>query len=240
MAWGESLWAALPAWMGMLAAAFGGTDARAADQSPPALPGRGIDDRAQAIGCMTSAVLYEAGFEPTAGQEAVAEVILNRLRNPAFPKTVCGVVLQGSQRSTGCQFSFTCDGSMGKVMPADAILRARAVATRAIDGQLLPRIAGATHYHADYVLPYWASSLVRLGSIGRHIFYRQPGAWGFSSLAHYDAAGEMMPAALAGELGTLPTTPAAPASTKPKQPERFMPWGLAPAGFVQTVAPAKP
>ena len=207
-----------------------------------ALPGLAAptnDDRTQAIGCMTSAILYEAGFESREGQEAVAEVVLNRLRSPAFPKTVCGVVFQGSQRRTGCQFSFTCDGSMRKALPVDAIERAREVATKAIDGQLTSRISGATHYHADYVSPYWAPTLVRVAAIGRHIFYRQPGATEFSHLARYAASGERMPVSLTAELsGTSDATSNAPPD-KSRDPERFMPWGLAPPGLPSNQAAAK-
>jgi hypothetical protein len=206
--------------------------------APPPAPVK--DDRAQAIGCMATAILYEAGFEPSEGQEAVAEVILNRLHNPAFPKTVCGVIFQGSDRGTGCQFSFTCDGSMNKTLPMDAVLRARAVATHAIDGELAAHTAGATHYHADYVSPYWAPSLVRLTSIGRHIFYRLPGASPFSALARYNPAGEHMPLTLGGSLaGTAPAAAAAAPTEKPKEPERFMPWGLSPAALAQAASASK-
>src|SRR5581483_7016511 len=85
--------------------------------NPPAAPFRlaaGAEDRQRALTCLTQAVYYEAGFQPLAGEEAVAQVVLNRLRHPAFPKTVCGVVYDGSQRPTGCQFTFTCDGSLAK------------------------------------------------------------------------------------------------------------------------------
>lgn len=186
------------------------------------------DSRAQAIGCMTSAIVHEAGFEPSAGQEAVAEVVINRLRNRAYPKTVCGVIFQGSARRTGCQFSFACDGSLRRSLAADVVARARDVATRAIDGQLVARTSGATHYHADYVQPYWAPSLVRLTAIGRHIFYRQLGAAPISSVARYDGAGERMPTALAGGALPAPATiaSAAPDRSRPTQP--FMPWGLMP------------
>lgn len=187
------------------------------------------DGRAQAIGCMTAAILYEAAFEPAPGQEAVAEVILNRLRNPAYPKTICGVVFQGSHRRTGCQFSFTCDGSLRRGLPVAAMAQARDVATRAVDGQLTSRVAGATHYHADYVSPYWAPSLVRIGAIGRHIFYRQPGASGLSAIARYAAIGEQLPAALAAGpfLAGASSTAAVAAGAEPVKPEPFLPWGLA-------------
>ncbi len=129
-----------------------------------------------AIDCLALAINYEAGHEPAAGQAAVAEVILNRLRHPAFPKTVCGVVYQGSERRTGCQFSFTCDGSLARRRDPRIWQQAIAVATQVLDGQRAATVGRATHYHADYVNPYWAPALTRVAVIGRHIFYRFPGA----------------------------------------------------------------
>lgn len=131
---------------------------------------------------MAQAIVYEAGLEPLAGQQAVAQVILNRARSGVYPKTVCGVVYQGSTRRTGCQFTFTCDGSLAKRMPDRITLAARAVAEDALQGRLPDRVGAATHYHASYVSPYWAPSLTRVGRIGAHIFYssgalnRAPGA----------------------------------------------------------------
>lgn len=173
-----------------------------------------------AVECLTSAIVHEAGFEPQAGQEAVAEVVLNRLHNPAFPKTVCGVVFQGSTRRTGCQFSFTCDGSLRKLLPGSVVAAARAVAERALEGRLIQRVAGATHYHADYVSPYWAPSLVKVGAIGRHIFYRLPGAGSLSVFRPY-LAKEQLPATLGGE--SARGSPVA----APAKPEPFSIWGLA-------------
>jgi len=223
-------WAHGHALLAGVAALLGASSASA---EPPAASFELGDNRAQAIGCMTNAVLHEAGFESSAGQEAVAEVVMNRLRNRAYPKTVCGVVFQGSARRTGCQFSFTCDGSLRRSLAADVVARARDVAVRAIDGQLVARTSGATHYHADYVSPYWAPSLVRLTAIGRHIFYRQLGAAPVSSLARYDPAREQMPIALAGETmaGSATMASIAPERSRPTQP--FMPWGLAPVVTAQ-------
>lgn len=134
------------------------------------------DHRTAAIDCLAKAVAYEAGNEPAAGQQAVAQVILNRVGHRAFPKTVCGVVYQGSQRRTGCQFTFTCDGSLRRSLSRRTWDQALTVAVAAIDGALPPTVGLATHYHADYVSPRWAPALVRVGSIGAHIFYRFPGA----------------------------------------------------------------
>jgi spore germination cell wall hydrolase CwlJ-like protein len=134
--------------------------------------------RVQALECLTSAIYYEAGRETDAGQQAVAQVILNRVRHPAYPSSVCGVVFQGSTRPTGCQFTFTCDGSMAYRPMASAWSRARKAAWAALNGAVYAPAGLSTHYHANYVLPYWASSLVKLHVEGPHIFYRWAGNWG--------------------------------------------------------------
>jgi spore germination cell wall hydrolase CwlJ-like protein len=134
--------------------------------------------RAQALECLTSAIYYEAGQESDAGQRAVAQVILNRVRHPAYPSTICGVVFQGSTRVTGCQFTFTCDGSMRRETMLSAWNRAGRVAIAALAGSVYAPVGLATHYHANYVVPYWASSLVKTHVEGPHIFYRWAGGWG--------------------------------------------------------------
>lgn len=144
----------------------------------PAFSGiaRTARDAARAAECLTAAIYYEARSEPIDGQRAVAQVVLNRVRDRAFPKSICGVVYQGSERSTGCQFSFTCDGSMLRPRDPAAWARASAVAQGALAGLVYAPIGAATFYHASYVLPWWASSLSRIGSVGSHIFYRWRGA----------------------------------------------------------------
>ncbi|MGE5501260.1 MAG: cell wall hydrolase [Ignavibacteriales bacterium] len=134
-------------------------------------------DQATALDCMTAAVYYEAGFEPADGERAVAQVVLNRLRHPAFPKTVCGVIYQGAPYA-GCQFSFACDGSLGHAPDPVAWRRARKVAAEALAGHVMAAVGEATHYHADYVAPVWAPKLAKITQIGAHIFYRWPGSWG--------------------------------------------------------------
>ncbi|HEX7885736.1 MAG TPA: cell wall hydrolase [Phenylobacterium sp.] len=138
----------------------------------------GGEDRARAVQCLSEAVYYEAAREPEVGQEAVAQVVLNRMRHPAYPKSVCGVVYQGSARVTGCQFTFTCDGSL-RFAPQPALWKhARAVAERALSGYVDRTVGSATHYHARYVAPYWAPTLVKMTQVGQHIFYRWTGPWG--------------------------------------------------------------
>src|SRR6202008_874279 len=109
------------------------------------------ETRARALECLTSAIYYEAAQEPADGQRAVAQVVLNRVRHPAFPNSVCGVVYQGSTRSTGCQFSFTCDGSMLHPRELGAWARAREIAQAALDGYVYAPIGLATHYHTTAI-----------------------------------------------------------------------------------------
>lgn len=135
-------------------------------------------DHARALQCMTAAIYYEAAMEPDAGQQAVAQVILNRMMHPSYPDTVCGVVYQGSERVTGCQFSFSCDGAMARAPSALYWQRARRVAERALAGYVYRPVGTATHYHTTEVSPYWAPSLDFIGTIGAHRFYRWRGAAG--------------------------------------------------------------
>jgi spore germination cell wall hydrolase CwlJ-like protein len=159
--------------------------------------------RAQALDCLTSAVYYEAGNQDADGERAVAQVILNRVRHPAFPSSVCGVVFQGSTRATGCQFTFTCDGSLERRPSADGWARARAIAEAALNGAVYGPVGLATHYHADYVVPYWASSMAKNAVIGAHLFYRWAGGWGRPSAyiqryaSHEPSASALKTAALA-------------------------------------------
>jgi spore germination cell wall hydrolase CwlJ-like protein len=131
-----------------------------------------------ALDCLTAALYYEAATESLDGQRAVAQVVLNRVRHPAFPSSVCGVVFEGSERATGCQFTFTCDGSLLRRPVPQLWARLREVARSALSGSVFAKVGNATHYHADYVVPYWASSLRKSAVIGRHIFYRWQGHWG--------------------------------------------------------------
>ena len=138
------------------------------------------EDRARALTCLAQAVYYEAAGEGLDGGRAVAQVVLNRLRHPGYPSTVCGVVYEGADRMTGCQFSFTCDGSMQRIPVPSLWNRSREIAQQALAGHVFAPIGHATHYHADYVLPYWADSLDKSVQIGRHIFYRLRSALGDS------------------------------------------------------------
>ncbi|MCM8558385.1 cell wall hydrolase [Sphingomicrobium sediminis] len=137
----------------------------------------GTRDHGRAHLCLTQAIYYEAGFEPVQGRRAVAQVVLNRVKHPAFPASVCGVVYQGARQPV-CQFSFTCDGSLNRAPAASAWARAKDIAAEALSGRVEPSVGMATHYHADYVAPKWAPMLAKVETIGTHIFYRWPGSWG--------------------------------------------------------------
>jgi hypothetical protein len=134
--------------------------------------------RARAVDCLAAAVYYEAG-DDAVGEQAVAQVIINRARHPAFPKTICGVVFQGSERSTGCQFTFTCDGAMLRYTPTAAAWdRARYIARAALNGSVYKPVGHATHYHTDWVVPYWSASLEKITEVHTHLFFRWAGWWG--------------------------------------------------------------
>jgi len=161
--------------------------------------------RGQALECLASAVYYEAGNQPEDGERAVAQIVLNRVRHPAFPASVCGVVYQGSTRVTGCQFTFTCDGSLYRRPDADGWARARKIAQAALSGAVYAPVGWATHYHANYVLPVWASTLAKTAIVGDHLFYRWAGGWGrpaaFTTAyaGHEPSAAALRSAALAVE-----------------------------------------
>ena len=143
--------------------------------------GRSEIDRMRSLDCMAQAIYYEAGNESEEGQRAVAQVVLNRVRHPAWPNSVCGVVYQGPMRAGGgCQFTFTCDGSLARRPGGEPWLRARRLAAEALAGRTFAPVGLSTHYHANYVFPAWAPRLAKTTAIGAHIFYRLPGGLGQS------------------------------------------------------------
>ena len=178
-------------------------------------------DLQRAIECLTQTVYYEAASEPPEGQRAVAQVVLNRVRDPRFPASVCGVVYQGSERSTGCQFTFTCDGALSRRPDPFLYTRARLVAVAALAGRTEPFVGLATHYHTKQVVPYWRTDLVKLRTIGAHIFYswkgRERSARGlrsdYSGVEPVVASASLAPAL---DLGIVPTIdPADDTATNP-------------------------
>jgi spore germination cell wall hydrolase CwlJ-like protein len=159
--------------------AFAGEPARAAPQAWPSRPddrlpigGRGSAlDSARELDCLTQAVYFEARGETPRGQAAVAQVVMNRVANPSFPKSVCGVVFQGAA-THGCQFSFACDGSMRRGREVAAWDRARRIAERALSGVRLADIGKATHFHTTDCQPDWGPQMLRVAQVGLHVFYR--------------------------------------------------------------------
>ncbi len=138
----------------------------------------GSPDYARAQRCLTDAIYYEAASESDAGQRAVAQVIINRMRHPTYPNNICGVIYQGSERRTGCQFSYACDGAMARIPNRFSWERARNVAISALAGNVYAPVGMATHYHTVSIYPYWAPSLHFIGTIGAHRFYRWKGSAG--------------------------------------------------------------
>lgn len=140
---------------------------------PFAFTGTDID-RERAVDCLASAMWYEAGDDER-GQRSVGQVILNRVRHPAFPSTVCGVVFQGSERRTGCQFTFTCDGALQRTPSLLSFTRARATARSMLNGAVDAEVGLATHYHTDWVHPVWSAEMEKLARVGTHLFFRWQG-----------------------------------------------------------------
>jgi spore germination cell wall hydrolase CwlJ-like protein len=147
-------------------------------EEPKALFGGLTEDefRARELRCMATAIYFEARAEPVQGQIAVAQVVMNRIRSPFYPKTICGVVYQGERNRHGCQFSFTCTGKRNVVNEPEQWTIAVKLAKQVIAGEVwINEVGYATHYHANYVHPGWRE-LDKVAQIGRHIFYKmKPG-----------------------------------------------------------------
>ena len=178
---------------------------------------QGDGDARRSLECLTAAVYYEARSEPLDGQRAVAQVVLNRVRNPSYPASVCGVVYQGAERRTGCQFTFTCDGSMGYRREPAAWETAQQVAQAALAGYVYDPVGSATNYHAQSIQPWWASSLTRVAAIGSQIFYKVSGAIG-NALAFRQPYSGVEPGIVpairtAATAGTTGATPSATSAT---------------------------
>lgn len=210
-------------------------------------------NRSRAAECLAAAAWYEIGNDRE-GQRAVIQTVINRVNHPGFPNSVCGVVFQGSHLRTGCQFTFTCDGSLQRRRPSAASWKkALAVAEEALDGFVDTSIGTATHYHADYVSPWWSSHLQRLTAVGPHVFYRWSGSRGnFSSRVRLDAEQdydalvrnsaeterESGVATATADSGAdtrfvdLPAVPAAPGTMAPVQPSD--------SAIVMALAPNQP
>lgn len=140
--------------------------------------GASATDTARAHYCLTAALYYEAASESDDGMRGVAQVVLNRVRHPSFPASICGVVFQGSQRAGVCQFTFACDGSMARAPERRNWSRASRIAAEALAGRVFAPVGVATHYHTLAVWPSWGRSLAMTNVIGAHIFHRWRGRWG--------------------------------------------------------------
>ena len=149
--------------------------------------------------CLADAIYYEARGETPSGQAAVAQVVMNRVRHPAFPKSICGVVFQGAYNRTGCQFSFACDGSMRRARDVGAWNRARKIASRALTGTMANEVGSATHFHTINVSPGWGPRLLRVAQVGMHIFYRfgRHGGSSTFSPAHAPTVEDIAPSEIA-------------------------------------------
>jgi spore germination cell wall hydrolase CwlJ-like protein len=137
---------------------------------------------ASEVKCLATAIYFEARGEPERGQTAVAQVVVNRLKNPAYPNTICGVVYQNKNKRNACQFSFACDGIPDHIYDKRAWAQSQALARKVLNDEksaYMSDVGAATHYHATYVKPRWARSMEKVEKIGRHIFYKTyDGGWG--------------------------------------------------------------
>lgn len=167
--------------------------------------------------CLATAIYYEARSESAKGQLGVAEVIVNRVNDHRYPNSICDVVFQGATRTTGCQFTFTCDGAMRQKPRGEKWEKAESIAAHVIMDLNERTTAGATHYHATYVNPVWNSGLIRTSKIGTHIFYRFPrgSEWSVASARQSARLAQrrsgmkaIVPAGAAGKAKTTLLTPA--------------------------------
>jgi len=129
---------------------------------------------AEALFCLAQNIYFEARSQPLIEQVAVAQVVLNRVYSPNYPDTVCGVVYHNKypKKLHKCQFSWFCDGLADVPRNADAWLKANQIASLVLSPDFPDLVDGATHYHADYVTPSWASTQTQVAQIGSHIFYQ--------------------------------------------------------------------
>jgi spore germination cell wall hydrolase CwlJ-like protein len=135
--------------------------------------------RAKAEKCLADAIYFEARGEVRKGQEAVAQVVMNRVFSGYYPHDVCGVVYQNAHRHLACQFTFACEGKdLSRIDEPDMWEQAKTIAKDTLDGKIwLAEVGHATHYHAYWVHPSWVHEMTRLFKLGVHTFYR-PRNWG--------------------------------------------------------------
>ena len=178
---------------------------------PPLSPAQRLSlqgkDYDKAEKCLAQAIYFEARNEPARGQQAVAQVVLNRVFSPYYPKDVCSVVYQNAHRHLSCQFTFACDGKPEAVNERGAWQRASRVATQTLNANVwLPEVNKATHYHAAYVRPNWIRDMNVMVRYGLHTFYR-PRNWGDGAdEAHWGTASNSVKPTAA--VSAKPLTPA--------------------------------
>jgi spore germination cell wall hydrolase CwlJ-like protein len=144
---------------------------------PPKSPLVGVVTSEKELRCLSEAVYFEARSEPERGQAAVAQVVLNRVQSGAYPNTVCGVVYQNRHRHLACQFTFACEGKALRTDEAGAWATAQRIARDVAEGRTyMPGVGNASHYHANYVRPWWARHMDRREKVGKHIFYFEDAA----------------------------------------------------------------
>jgi spore germination cell wall hydrolase CwlJ-like protein len=195
-----------------------------------ALGGRDLD-------CLADAIYYEARGETPEGQAAIAQVVLNRVRHPNFPKSVCGVVFQTS--GDDCQFSFACNGSMNRPKEAAAWSRAEQVAARALSGVVMAQVGEATSFHRASVSPGWGPGLMQVAQIGLHVFYRSGGHVGSGAGVRPSAPGSDGPRpVLASMMPTFGTTNGRPSASYAAVPASSA--AQPAAAVVAQPAPVKP
>jgi hypothetical protein len=177
--------------------------------------GPGGVDLTRSADCLTAAIYHEAANESDDGQRAVAQVVLNRARHPAFPHSICGVVFQGAERRLGCQFTFACDGALARTPSAAGWTRARRIAIAALSGAVYAPVGWSTHYHANYVVPRWANELDKVAVVGAHIFYRWRSRWGKPAAFNARYAGSEDQSAMQKAILAARATPAMPEEEVP-------------------------
>ena len=123
-----------------------------------------------ALLCLATNIYFEARNEPLEGQVAVSHVVLNRVASSDYPNSICQVVTQKHNKT--CQFSWHCDGKSDRMANKKARLRSLSLANSILTGRYSDNTGGALNYHADYIKPYWASSLTFTKKIGTHLFYK--------------------------------------------------------------------
>jgi len=172
-------------------------------------------DSARQMRCLGEAIYFEARSEPEAGQAAVAQVVLNRVRSGIFPTNVCAVVYQDRNHPFACQFSFACEGKSLRIEEPAAWATATRVAQAVVSGaEYNPKLVEALNYHANYVYPFWAPSLRRVDRIGAHIFYAMPAGLNWAPGA-LNGRGDLPPLQPQASASTLVQTVAAVKSPAP-------------------------